>query len=178
MSASTSDQYTSWSGSNGPRQVDPAAAPTHYDLLGVPYSASQADITRVYRRAMQRAHPDHQSSARRTAAEEHAKQLNAAYAVLSKPARRLEYDRTIRQEVVQDQIMSHYVGGSDTAMGGHHQSAGNSWPTYSPADRREQVLSDRQALISLLIVFGGITGAVLAGLVLWSVIAAVASALF
>ena len=158
--------------------MDPPGTPTHYDVLGVPYSASGADIARAYREAMRRSHPDHQSRASRPDAEERAKQINAAYAILSKPARRLAYDRTIRHQVVQDQIMSRYVGGFDSAMADARSDQRDLWHAPTAAERREQALSDRHALISLLIVFGGITGAVLTGLLLWSILSALASLVF
>ncbi|HEV2106983.1 MAG TPA: J domain-containing protein, partial [Thermomicrobiales bacterium] len=150
----------------------------HYHLLGVPYTASRAEIIRAYRDAMKRVHPDHQSSARRAAAEEHAKQLNEAYAVLSKPLARQAYDRTIQQHVVQDQIMSRYAGGFGGGMGGDAAHFGRGLhrePTA--AERRDKRLSDRNALISLLIVFGGMTGAVLVLLLLWAILGAISGAI-
>ncbi len=128
---------------------------------------------------MKRVHPDHQSSARRAAAEEQAKQINEAYAVLSKPLARQAYDRTIQQQVIQDQIMSRYVGGFGPGMGGNavpFERDLRREPTA--AERRDKRLSDRNALISLLVVFGGITGAVLALLLLWSILGAITGAIF
>ncbi|MGH2618890.1 MAG: J domain-containing protein, partial [Thermomicrobiales bacterium] len=55
----------------------------HYSLLGVPFTATHAEITRAYRRAIKRAHPDRQRPERREAAEEFARRLNAAYTMLS-----------------------------------------------------------------------------------------------
>lgn len=174
MSASASDRRAARPNSN----VAATTPPTLYDLLGVSYTASPAEITRAYRSAMRRSHPDHQSTDRRIAAEEHAKELNAAYATLSKPGSRLAYDQTIQQSVVQDQIMSRYVGGFDTSMASDRAQSGGLQHSASAAERREQALSDRHALMSLLIVFGGITGLVLAGLLLWSIVSTVARALF
>ena len=37
----------------------------HYSLLGVPFTATHAEITRAYRQAMKRAHPDRQLPERR-----------------------------------------------------------------------------------------------------------------
>lgn len=178
MTASARERRQSWSDPAAPRGSDLTATPTLYDLLGVSYSASLADITRAYREAMKRSHPDHQSTDRRIAADEYAKQLNAAYATLSKPTSRLAYDRTIQQSIVQDQIMSRYVGGFNTAGTGSQPNGREDRHVPTAAERREQVLSDRHALISLLIVFGGITGAVVATLLLWSIISALASAVF
>jgi curved DNA-binding protein CbpA len=104
----------------GPRASSPNGAgpdpdeEDHYALLGVPFTASHAEITRAYRRAMKRAHPDRQRPERRAAFDELARRLNAAYATLSDPIKRQAYDRTIRQQVIQDQIMQRYVGGRRT----------------------------------------------------------------
>src|SRR4051794_11287176 len=51
-------------------------APNLYKLLGVSPSATGDEITRAYRSAMKRVHPDAQQPERRVAAEERAKQLN------------------------------------------------------------------------------------------------------
>lgn len=121
----------------------------HYSLLGVTFMATNAEITQAYRRAMKRAHPDRQTPERRVVAEETARRLNAAYAVLSDPVKRQAYDRTIRQQVIQDQIMRQYVGGFHTAGG---------TPAYpemerrepSAAERRERVEADRRAWLLLV----------------------------
>lgn len=174
---SASDRHTSWTEPGAQPRRDSSTTPTLYDVLGVHYTASPANITRAYREAMKRSHPDHQATNRRTAAEEHAKQLNAAYATLSKPVRRRAYDRTIQHEIVQDQLMSRYVGGFDPTLSRPGAGERDLWATPSAADRREQARSDRHALISLLVVFGGITGAVLGGLLLWSVLSALFTAI-
>lgn len=112
--------------------------------------ATNAEITRAYRQAMKRAHPDRQTPERRAVAEETARRLNAAYTVLSDPIKRQAYDRTIRQQVIQDQIMRQYVGGFYTG--------GGNAPTYpemerrepTAAERRERVEADRRAWLLLL----------------------------
>ena len=86
----------------------------HYSLLGVPFTATHAEITRAYRQAMKRVHPDRQLPERRLASEDLARRLNAAYTILADPLKRQAYDRTIRQQVIQDQIMRRYVGGFQT----------------------------------------------------------------
>lgn len=58
-----------------------------YDELGVPRTATGQEIRVAYRRAAKRAHPDTGGS--RSAFE----QVNAAYRVLSDPARRQAYDQ-------------------------------------------------------------------------------------
>ena len=87
-------------------------APNLYKLLGVSPSATGDEITRAYRNAMKRVHPDAQQPDRRVAAEERAKQLNHAYTTLSRPDRRRQYDTELRASMVQEQIMGRYVEGS------------------------------------------------------------------
>ncbi len=70
------------------RDAAPPPEETHYQLLGIQYGAKPAEITRAYREAMKRNHPDRVHAERRAASEELAKRLNHAYAVLSKPASR------------------------------------------------------------------------------------------
>ena len=111
--------------------------------------ASNAEITQAYRRAMKRAHPDRQSPERRAAAEETARRLNAAYAVLSDPIKRQAYDRTIRQQVVQDQIMRQYVGGFYTG-GGAPGIPDLERREPTAAERRERIEADRRAWLLLV----------------------------
>lgn len=60
---------------------------THYETLGVPRDASQADIKRAYRAKSSAAHPDRNGgdTAKMSA-------INAAYDVLRDPQRRADYD--------------------------------------------------------------------------------------
>ena len=62
-----------------------------YRVLGVSASASQQDIARAYRRAVQHAHPDARPRDPQAAARFLA--LTAAYDLLRDPDRRAEYDR-------------------------------------------------------------------------------------
>jgi len=66
----------------------------YYETLGIPEKASQKQIKEVYRRLALQYHPDRnpdpQSSAKMKA-------INEAYAVLSNPAKRGEYDAMRRQ---------------------------------------------------------------------------------
>ena len=80
-------------------QADPDA-PNYYQLLDVAPAATPGEITRAYRRAMKRAHPDRHHAERRAAAEEQAKRLNLAYATLSNPKRRAAYDATVRAQAI------------------------------------------------------------------------------
>ena len=171
-SPSSSRQQTGRVGANGrsASPLDPNAE-DFYQVLGVPYTASALDITRAYRAAMKRVHPDRHRADRRTAAEEHAKRLNLAYATLAKPAKRLAYDRSIRVTMVQDQIMSRYVGGfGDTPAGSSDSMSQTPRRKPTAAQRRERARSDRNAMVSIVVAFGGITVALIALLLAWALI--------
>ena len=65
---------------------------THYDTLELKSDASQSDIKHAYRRLAKLFHPDsHQS----TASHERITSLNAAYEILSDPAKRRHYDAQV-----------------------------------------------------------------------------------
>lgn len=143
----------------------------HYSLIGVPYGATYAEITAAYRRAMKRAHPDRQRPEARAAAEELARRLNAAYAILSDPLQRRAYDRTIQQQVIQDQIMRRYVGGFQTFEETPGPARAHLRREPTAAERRARLQADRQAsltlvfvalaltvLILFLVVFGALLG--------------------
>lgn len=125
-----------------------------YQLLSVPATASSADITRSYRNAMKRFHPDRVRPEHRQAAEDLCKDLNRAYKTLSNPTERLAYDRSIRGSQVRDQIMQRYTGefgGPRAAMHDAHGAQLRREPTE--AERRDYRRSERSALVSLLSVF-------------------------
>jgi DnaJ-class molecular chaperone len=63
----------------------------YYKTLGVPRTASQADIKKAFRKLARESHPDkHQGD---KTAERRFKEINEANAVLSDPAKREKYDR-------------------------------------------------------------------------------------
>ncbi|MEZ5142088.1 MAG: J domain-containing protein [Acidimicrobiales bacterium] len=69
---------------------------THYEVLGVPPTASTAEIRRAYVRLARRHHPDYHATAdasTRAAAEREMRRINEAWAVLSDDRRRRDYDR-------------------------------------------------------------------------------------
>ncbi len=63
-----------------------------YDLLEVSPAASFEVIKAAYRALMEKYHPDKHPAHGRTWAEEIARQLNQAYAILSSPQKRRDYD--------------------------------------------------------------------------------------
>src|SRR5829696_1622196 len=61
-----------------------------YAILGVPQDADAATIKKTYRKVARSMHPDHNVGD--TKAEERFKEVGEAYAVLSDPEKRREYD--------------------------------------------------------------------------------------
>jgi curved DNA-binding protein len=62
----------------------------YYEILGVPRSASQADIKKAFRKLAREHHPDRNPGD--TSAEKRFKDVNEAHAVLSDPDKRKRYD--------------------------------------------------------------------------------------
>jgi molecular chaperone DnaJ len=67
----------------------------YYEVLGVPETASEKDVTRAYRKLARELHPDTHPGD--TAAEERFKEVSAAYDVIGDPAKRKEYDELRRR---------------------------------------------------------------------------------
>jgi molecular chaperone DnaJ len=63
----------------------------YYDVLGLDRSATDADVKKAYRQLAMQHHPDRNQGDK--GSEEHFKQVNEAYAVLSDPDKRAQYDR-------------------------------------------------------------------------------------
>ncbi|AFV77070.1 DnaJ-class molecular chaperone with C-terminal Zn finger domain [Thermus oshimai JL-2] len=68
----------------------------YYAILGVSREATQEEIKRAYRQLALKYHPDRNPGDK--AAEERFKEINEAYAVLSDPERRAQYDRGLLGE--------------------------------------------------------------------------------
>ncbi|WP_372514574.1 J domain-containing protein [Mycobacterium lacus] len=65
-----------------------------YAVLGVPPSATQAEITHAYRRHLRDQHPDTRDRQQNSLADEKLRQILAAYDLLRDPQRRAAYDHT------------------------------------------------------------------------------------
>src|SRR5918997_5245319 len=63
----------------------------YYKTLGVPRSASQADIKKAFRKLARESHPDRHPGD--SGAERRFKEINEANAVLSDPGKRAKYDQ-------------------------------------------------------------------------------------
>ena len=72
---------------------------THYQVLGIPESASADEVRRAHRQLARVLHPDRQagaSAAEQSLAERRMREVNAAWTALSDPQRRAAYDRSLR----------------------------------------------------------------------------------
>ena len=127
----------------------------HYRLLDVPFSATRKEITVAYKKQMRQWHPDQFRGTDKALAENYSRQLNNAYGVLSDPKKREEYDRSIRVEAIQSQIMERYVAGSSGwNLGGDGPLPADA-PRRPMTTRQKQELrqSDRNAFRSLIVSF-------------------------
>jgi molecular chaperone DnaJ len=63
----------------------------YYEILGIPRTSGEGEVKRAFRQLALKHHPDRNPGDK--AAEERFKQINEAYAVLSDPDKRAQYDR-------------------------------------------------------------------------------------
>lgn len=152
----------------------------HYRLLDVPFSASRKDITSAYKKAMRRWHPDQFRGTDKALAEEQSRRLNHAYSVLSDPHKRAEYDRSIRVEAMQSEIMERYVPGS----GSWNLDGSGPMPADAPrrpmtaAQKAEVRISDRNAMRGLVISFAFLALAAILLLLIFAIVENSVGAIF
>ena len=136
----------------------------YYAVLDVPFDATREEITRTYRNLMRLTHPDNFSEPiARKKAEERAKLINAAYAVLSRPDVRKEYDKVVRHQLMAEVVMQRYTGstpGQATLRERERRPA-------SPRTVRAQREAYKSAVWQLMLT----TGAVVFGLIIVIVMA-------
>lgn len=98
----------------------------YYEILGVPRSASLAEIKKAYRRLARQYHPDINPGDRM--AVEKFQHLNQIYEILSDPVRRARYDQSIRGITVEppnqaQTAVEFYQQGIENARVGDYQQA-------------------------------------------------------
>lgn len=126
----------------------------HYKLLELPYSASRKQIIAAYRTQMRQWHPDRFQGEDKSQAEEYAKRLNLAYSVLSDAHKREEYDRSLRVEAIQSELMERYVAGySGWNLGGSAPAADAPRRARSTAEQQEMRNSGNRAIIGVIMAF-------------------------
>jgi curved DNA-binding protein CbpA len=97
--------------------AEPDPGPGLYEVLGVPATATPAEVARAYRRRLREVHPDTAGSAHDrsgTPVSDELRALQDAYFVLRDPARRARYDAeraarpaTPRADPTSDQVSIH-----------------------------------------------------------------------
>src|SRR2546421_2253140 len=97
----------------------------YYDVLGVPQSATEKDISRAYRKLAKQYHPD--ANPGNKEAEEKFKAVSAAYDVLGDSAKRKEYDE-VRQMVASG--VGGFGGGGFGGPGGFGPGGAEGYRTF------------------------------------------------
>ncbi len=85
----------------------------YYEILGVPKSASIAEIKKAYRSLALKYHPDRVPEAEKKAAEERFKEISEAYGVLSDPQKKQTYDQFGHQGIDQQYTSEDIFRGAD-----------------------------------------------------------------
>jgi len=104
----------------------------YYAILGVPKTASQAEIKKAYRKLARELHPDTNKD---PAAEKRFKEANEAQAVLSDPGKRKQYDELGANWQAYQQ--TGYGSGGATDWGGFGGAPGGTRWTYRTASADE-----------------------------------------
>ena len=103
-----------------------------YAVLGVPSTASQAEITHAYRTRLRSHHPDTRDAPSSRWADDHLRDVLAAYALLRDPARRADYDHaTARVADARDvsiTVSDPPVGGVDIPVSHRRRTSDGSAP--------------------------------------------------
>ncbi len=94
----------------------------YYKTLGVPRTASQADIKKAFRKLARESHPDKHPGDK--LAERRFKEINEANAVLSDPAKRSKYDQFGRDWEAYSRAGAAAGGASGSPFGGGNPFAG------------------------------------------------------
>lgn len=108
----------------------------HYEILGVPRSATAAQIKRKYREMVRKFHPDVAKD--KTTAHRLFLQINQSYEVLSNPARRKAYDETL------DLDAQMAAGRASQASRSSSTTQQQSRPRQQPVGTVAQLLKDAQ----------------------------------
>ena len=92
-----------------------------YKLLGVPREATQDDIRKAHRELVRRYHPD--TNPGDHSSEEHFKEVQRAYEILSDPEKRREYDKRLNTSVRRSPGKPRETAGTKTGGEGAAPSA-------------------------------------------------------
>ena len=132
--------------------------PDLYAILGVPPSATQAEISHAYRALLRRHHPDTRApddESQSAVSDTTLQQVLAAYTVLRDPARRADYDREARPPVHpahrrRPQQALNHTAHTASRPSSPDRSAGTEPPTRPPIGKPSGRPADESAPASRL----------------------------
>ena len=157
-----------------------ATMPDYYQVLGVRPDATVAEIGRAYREQMKAHHPDRHAARHRPAAEAAAREINAAFATLSRPDRRRRYDQRRRQATGGIDLMSRYVNSGFAPDDITRMKAAADQPFRRPPqpwEIREQRRAHRASYLTIAIAFATLLLAFVALVLLYALLNAIVAAL-